>query len=43
MGDDDITMWGGELDCSETGYSPRCLVVGDFSDVRRMRKFLSLQ
>jgi hypothetical protein len=25
MGDDDIALWGGELDCSETGYSPKCL------------------
>ena len=22
MGDDDSALWGGELSCSETGYSP---------------------
>ena len=24
MGDDDSALWGGELGCSETGYSPKC-------------------
>ena len=25
MGDDDSALWGGELSCSETGYSPKCV------------------
>ena len=25
MGDDDSALWGGELSCSETGYSPECV------------------
>ena len=33
MGDDDSTLWGGELGCSETGYSPKCLE-GKFSEFR---------
>ena len=32
MGDDDIALWGGELGCSETGYSPKCLE-DEFSEV----------
>ena len=31
MGDDDSALWGGELSCSETGYSPKC-VEGVFSE-----------
>ncbi len=33
MGDDDTALWGGELSCSETGYSPKCL------EGKRSRKF----
>ena len=32
MGDDDTALWGGELSCSETGYSPKCLEV-EFSEL----------
>ena len=32
MGDDDSALWGGELGCSETGYSPKC-VEYEFSEV----------
>jgi hypothetical protein len=34
MGDDDSALWGGELGCSETGYSPKCLE-GVFCEVRQ--------
>ena len=32
MGIDDTALWGGELSCSETGYSPKC-VEGLFCEV----------
>jgi hypothetical protein len=32
MGNDDTALWGGELSCSETGYSPKCVEV-EFSEV----------
>jgi hypothetical protein len=33
MGDDDTALWGGELSCSETGYSPEC-VEYEFCELR---------